>query len=65
MNSKANQNFISGITENEIHKTLGQLFEVCYIDALTGGFHCNKCNSKVNIDLSRLYAFCPVHGMIL
>ena len=65
MSGKVNQNVISEVSEHEIHKTLDQLFEICYIDALTGFFRCKKCNSKVNIDLSRLYVYCPNHGMIL
>ena len=50
---------------NEDHGLLGQLAENCYMDLLTGEFHCRKCHNVVHIDLSRKYAFCPVHGMLI
>ena len=38
---------------NGNHEMLEQLAENCYIDPLTGDFHCRKCHNVVNIDLSR------------
>ena len=42
-----------------------ELLGKCYIDALTGKFHCSLCNNVVHIDLSRGIVFCPVHGMLI
>lgn len=49
----------------EIHQLLDRLFENCYIDALTGNFHCKKCKNVVHIDLSRRLVFCSVHGLLV
>jgi hypothetical protein len=65
MNRKAKQILATRDTKKEIHKSLDQLFENCYIDALTGRVHCKKCNKVVHIDLSRKYVFCSVHGMLI
>ena len=50
---------------NKSYTLFDQLFENCYIDALTGRIHCVKCNNVVHVNLSRCYAFCPVHGMLI
>ena len=47
------------------HDLLDQLLDVCYIDALTGRFHCKKCKNIVHIDWSRHIAFCSIHGMLV
>jgi hypothetical protein len=50
---------------NLIHDFLDELFEKCYIDALTGKFHCKLCNNVVHIDLSKKIVYCSVHGMLI
>ena len=62
---KNRQNLIIETTREEHNTLLAQLFAACYMDPLTGKFHCKKCHSVVQIDLSRFYAFCPVHGTLV
>ena len=51
--------------KNQIYDLLDELFEKCYIDALTGKFHCKLCNNVVHIDLSRKIVYCSIHGMLI
>ena len=46
------------------HELLDKLLEYCYIDALTGRFHCKICHNVVHIDWSRQLVFCSIHGML-
>ena len=64
-NMKTERVLVGRDARNEIHDLFDQLFENCYIDALTGWFHCKKCDNAVHVDLARRYAFCPVHGMLI
>ena len=59
------QILVNKISNNGSHDLLEKLSESCYIDVLTGECHCRKCHNAVHIDLSRHYAFCPVHGMLV
>ena len=55
------------ISKNEYrlnHELLDTLIKFCYIDTLTGSFHCKKCNSIVHIDWYRTLAFCSYHGLL-
>ena len=65
MNRKAKQNFATKNTKKNIHKQLDQLFENCYIDPISGRFHCNKCDNLVHVNLSERVVFCSVHGMLI
>ncbi len=47
------------------HELLDQLLKKCYIDALTGRFHCRACHNIVHIDWSRNIAYCSIHGMLI
>jgi hypothetical protein len=47
------------------HELIDQLFERCYIDALTGKFHCKLCHNVVHIDLSKKLVYCSIHGMLI
>lgn len=42
-------------------KFFEQLLENCYIDHLSGNFHCKKCKTIVHIDWYRNLAFCRSH----
>lgn len=59
------QILVNKISYNGGRDLLEKLSESCYIDVLTGEFYCRKCDNAVHIDLSRHYAFCPVHGMLV
>lgn len=65
LNTRAKQVSVCRDARDETHNLFDRLFENCYIDALTGRFHCEKCDNVVHVDLSRHYAFCPVHGMLI
>ena len=62
---KKEQILINKTSEKVYCDLIEQLAESCYIDVLTGRFHCKKCHNIVYIDLSRRYAFCPEHGMLI
>jgi len=51
--------------KKKIHKPLDQLFENCYIDPISGRFHCKKCNNLVHINLAERVVFCSIHGMLI
>lgn len=65
MNKKAKQNFKTRNKKKKIDKQLDQLFDNCYIDPLSGRFHCKRCNKIVSINLSSRVVFCSVHGMLI
>ena len=56
---------ISVHDKKKLHKTLDQILEACYIDSLTGKFHCKECKNVVHVDLSQKLIFCPVHGLLV
>ena len=51
--------------KKKYHSLLDKIFETCYIDPLTGRFHCKECNNAVHVDLSQKVVYCPVHGMLI
>jgi len=51
--------------EKIIHSILEELFDNCYIDCLTGRFHCKRCNNAVYVNLSKKMVYCPVHGLLI
>ena len=51
-------------TKKQNHELLDRIADNCYIDLLTGRFHCRKCHNVIHIDWSRNIAFCPIHGML-
>ena len=61
---KARPTLISKKEKDQMHNLLDDLFEKCYIDALTGKFHCKLCDNVVYIDLSRKIVYCSIHGML-
>jgi hypothetical protein len=65
MTRKAKQNFKTRNKKKKIDKQLDQLFENCYIDPISGRFHCKKCNNLVHVNLSKRVVFCSVHGMLI
>ena len=65
MNQKAKQNLKSRDTKKGFNKQLDQLFDNCYIDPISGRFHCKKCNNLVNVNLASRVVFCSVHGMLI
>ena len=60
-----NQVCINKTAKKNIHTLLDELFDYCYIDYMTGRFHCKKCNNVLHVDLSKKLVFCPVHGMVI
>lgn len=58
---------VVGIKEKQQNKyeDLEKILDCCYLDILTGKFHCKICHNVVAIDLSRFYIFCPKHGLLL
>jgi hypothetical protein len=62
---KKNQICMSKTTKKNIHALLDELFDYCYVDYITGRFHCKKCKNIVYIDLSKKLVFCPVHGLLI
>jgi len=46
------------------HSLLDQILDNCYVDNLTGQFHCKKCGLMIHIDWSQNLAFCPEHGVL-
>ena len=65
MKRKAKQNFATSNTKKEINEPFDQLFENCYIDPLSGRFHCKKCDNVVHVNLSERVVFCSVYGMLM
>ena len=65
MKQKTKQNFKTRDKKNRFHKQLDQLFENCYVDPISGRFHCKKCNNLVNVNLSKRVVFCSIHGMLV
>lgn len=56
---------ISKTAKKDVHRLFDKLFDYCNIDKLSGCFHCKKCNSVVQVDLSKKLAFCPIHGILI
>ncbi len=65
MNKKVKQSFKTKDTKKGVHKQSDQLFKNCYIDPISGRFHCKKCNKLVHVNLARRVVFCSVHGMLV
>ena len=65
MGRNTKQNIKTKNIKKSIHKQLDQLFENCYIDPLSGRFHCKKCDNVVHVNLSERVVFCSVHGMLI
>lgn len=65
MNRKSRQILTSAKTKKEVRNLLDELFETCYIDPMTGKFHCKKCNNSVYVDVSRKLVYCPIHGLLI
>jgi hypothetical protein len=51
--------------KQEMHGLIDQLFERCYIDVLTGKFHCKLCHNIVHVDLSKKLVYCSIHWMLI
>ena len=62
---KTRQISISKGENKKIHNLLDNIMDKCYIDVLTGKFHCKLCNNVVHIDLSRRMVYCSIHGMLI
>jgi len=62
---KAKQITITKKEKEKIHDLLDEIMDKCYIDVLTGKFHCKLCNNVVYIDLSRRMVYCSIHGMLI
>lgn len=62
---KVKQISITKRKKEEIHDFLDGIMDRCYIDFLTGKFHCKLCNNVVHIDLSRRMVYCSIHGMLI
>ena len=65
MNRATKQNLKTRKIKKDIHKQLDQLFENCYIDPISGRFHCKKCDNLVYVNLAERVVFCSVHGMLI
>jgi hypothetical protein len=65
MNRKAKQDFKIRNKNKKIHEQFDQLFENCYIDPISGRFHCKKCDNLVHVNLAKRVVFCSVHGMLV
>ena len=47
------------------HKLLDRILENCYVDLLTGRFHCRRCHNVVHVDWARNIVFCSRHGILI
>ena len=65
MDRKAKQIQVTRYKKKGIQESLDHLFENCYIDPISGRFHCKKCDNLVHVNLSERVVFCSVHGMLI
>ena len=61
---KGNQQSVTTQINKANHELLEHLLKTCYIDVISGCFHCKACRNIIHIDWSRGIAYCPVHGML-
>lgn len=62
---KSEQTIAHDKEKNQIQKIFYDLFEKCYLDNMTGKFHCKLCDNIVHINLSKKFVYCPVHGLLI
>ena len=65
MKKNIQQVLINKDERKKFHNLLDILFEACFIDVLTGKFHCKSCGNVVHLDLSKKLVYCLIHGFFL
>ena len=62
---KPGQVAVDKTVRRQNHEFLDRIMENCYVDVVSGKFHCKRCHNVVHIDWSRNIACCSIHGMLI